>query len=403
MTRRIAVLIFTFVIAWSGLAALYSQVPAPRIGCRIEQPKITTGEQTTFTIFADQLPPLTGYNLTITFNDPFALNIQDQDVEQEGNNLLPGQAFDVESITQNLVDQPGGKIQLAASQPISAPLTGHFDVLATTTIAGVSDTIIAFHIAPATLNDQNGALMQPSAYAIEDCFVEIGNSGSPTPIPTATINTLSPLISPSPTPIGHTSVPPTPTFTPTETSTFTPAPTSPLPTPENTATPTFTWTPVPTDTPTDTPTVTETPTETPTPTEIVFSTPANQAAEAELPAETPTPTETDTPMPVELPTDTPTVTDTPTEVPTDTPEPEPTPTPLPEPPTATPTPVRLATPTAIPQTDRQIDTTIQVARQGEAPPATRRPQPYRLLAVVALFGAFTLALAFWQLSRREDR
>jgi len=210
MTRRIAVLIFTFAFAWSGLAALYGQVPAPRIGCRIEQPKITTGEQATLTIFADQLPPLTAYNLTITFNDPFALNIQDQDVEREGTNLLPSQAFDAESITQNLVDQPGGKIQLAASQTTASSLSGHFDTLATTTIAGVSDTIVAFHITQATLNDQNGALMQPSAYALQDCFVEIGDSGSPTPIPTATVNTLSPLISPTPTPVGHTSVPPTP-------------------------------------------------------------------------------------------------------------------------------------------------------------------------------------------------
>ncbi len=405
MTRRIAVLIFTFAFAWSGLAALYSQVPAPRVGCRIEPAKITTGEQATFTIFADQLPPLTAYSLTLSFDNPRALDFEDQDLSTEVDNFAPGPLFPVESITRNIIriDADRGTMELAASQTTAAPLTGASDTLATIRGFGVADTIVSFRFVQTTLNDQTGAVLSTNAYAVENCFVEIGNSGSPTPIPTATINTLSPLISPTPTPIGYTSVPPTPTFTPTETLTFTPAPTSPLPTPENTATPTYTWTPVPTDTPTDTPTVTETPTETPTPTEIVFSTPVNQAGEAQLPTETPLPVETETPVPVELPTDTPTSTDTPTEVPTDTPEAEPTPTPLPEPPTATPTPIRLATPTAIAQTDRQIDTTIQVARQSEAPSAIRRPQPYRLLAVVSLFGAFTLALAFWQLSRRENQ
>ena len=409
MTRRIALLIFTFAFAWSGLAALYSQTPAPRIGCQIKPAKITTGEQATLTLFADQLPPLTAYSLTLSFDYPRALDFADQDLAAEGDNLTPGPAFPLESITRNIIttQADSGTLELAASQAISAPLTGAFDTLATISGFGVSDTIVSFRFVQTTLNDQTGAVLGTNAYAVENCFVEIGNSGSPTPIPTATVNTLSPLISPTPTPIGFTSVPPTPTSTPTETPTFTPGPTSPLPTPEDTSTPTFTPTPVFTDTPTDTPTPTETPTETPTPTEIVFSTPVNPAAQDQPPTETPTPVETDTPTPVEEPSETPTITETPTETPTDTPEAQPTPTPtpapLPEPPTATPTPIRLATPTPVPQTDRQIDATIQVTFQSEAPSALRRPQPYRLLALVALFSAFTLALAFWQLGHREDR
>lgn len=406
MTHRIAVLIFTFAFAWSGLAALYSQPPAPRVGCQITPNKIIRGTGATFKIFADQLPPLTAYSLTLSFAPLRTLGFTDQnDDVLDGFSLKPGPAFSPESITNNLVDKETGVITLAASQSISSTLTGAFDTLGTIEIVAESDTdtIVTFLFTQTSLTDHNGVLLGTNAYAVENCFVEIGDSGSPTPIPTATLNTLLPLISPTLTPVGFISLDPTPTPTPTETPTPTPGPTSPLPTPTDTETPIFTPTPVFTETPTDTPTPTETPTETPTATDIVFSTPVNQAAEAQPPTETPLPVETETPIPVELPTDTPTITDTPTEVPTDTPEPEPTPTPLPEPPTATPTPVRLATPTTIAQTDRQIDTTIQVARQSEAPPAIRRPQPYRLLAVVALFGAFTLALAFWQLGRREDR
>ena len=403
-------LIFTFVFVWSSLAALYSQTPAPRVGCKIEPTKINRGGIATFTIFADQLPPLTAYSLTLSFEPLRTLGFEDQDIVKEGFNLLPGPGFPAESITSNLVNKETGVITLAASQSISSSLTGSFDILATTRIQAESDTdtIVSFRFTQTTLNDHRGVLLSRNvAYAEQNCFVEIGDSGSPTPIPTATVNTLSPLVSPTLTPIGFVSIPPTPTPTPTVTSTATPGPTSPLPTPPNTSTPTFTPTPIPTGTPTETPTATETPTEIPTPTQIVFSTPVDQAAQAQLPTETPLPVETVTPPPAELPTDTPTLTDTPTatptETPTDTPEPEPTATPLPQPPTATPTPTRLATPTAVAQTERQIDATVQVAFQSEAPSTVRRPQPYRLLAAVALFGAFTLALAFWQLGRRRDR
>jgi len=203
-----------------GVAALYSQTPAPRVGCRIEPAKITTGTEAIFTIFADQLPPLRAYTLTLSFDQPFALDFQDQDAERDGNNLAPGQAFAAESITQNVINQTGGEIQLAASQPVSSSLSGHFDTLATTKVSGVSDTIVTFHITQAILNDHNGILMPRSAYAVEDCFVEIGNSGSPTPTHTAT-PTLTPspdsaflpiIIKQQPMP---TSLLPAPTYTPT--------------------------------------------------------------------------------------------------------------------------------------------------------------------------------------------
>ena len=408
MTRRIALLLFTFAFAWSSLAALYSQTPAPRVGCRIEPVKISTGEQATFTLFADQLPPLTAYSLTLSFNNPRALGFQDQDLTLEGSNLKPGPAFPAGSITRNNIniETDKGTIELAASQPVSSSLTGRFDTLATIGISGVTETIVSFRFIQTSLHNQNGLLLGTNAYAVEECFVEIGNSGSPTPPPTATLNTLSPLVSPTPFPPGHTSVAPTPTSTATPTPTFTPGPTSPLPTPENTATPTFTPSPVFTPTSTDTPLPTETPTETPTPTQIVFSTPVNQPGEIQAPIETPilvpTDTETPTPAPPELPTET----ETPVPLPTDTPVSADTPTDVPlstqEPPTATSTPIVRPTPTPIAQANRALDETTEVISQAEPPNRESQPQPYRLFAVVALFGGLTLLLAFWQLRRRGD-
>ena len=146
MTRRIPVLFFIFAFALSGIAALYSQVPAPRVGCQIKPTKINRGESATFTIFADQLPPLTAYSLTLSFDPLRALGFQDQDGIRDGFNLKPGPAFFPESITDNLVNKETGVITLAASQSISSSLTGSFDTLATIGIQAESDTdtIVSF-------------------------------------------------------------------------------------------------------------------------------------------------------------------------------------------------------------------------------------------------------------------
>lgn len=409
MTRRISVLIFTFAFAWSGLAALYSQVPAPRIGCQITPTQINRGEIATLTIFADQLPPLTAYSLTLGFDYPRALDFEDQDLAAEGKNLTPGPAFPIESITRNIINinADSGTIELAASQTISAPLTGAFDTLATIRGFGVDDTTVSFRFIQTTLKDQNGVLLLRNiAYAEQNCEVRIGDSNSPLPQPTSTIDTLLPLISPTPFPPGYTSVPPTITPTPTETSTFTPGPTSPLPTPENTSTPTFTPTPVFTDTPTDTPTITETPTETPTPTQIVISTPDSQAGDAESPIETPLPEPTNTETPTVALPDLPAESATSTPPPTDTPMPTETPTDIhtatPEPSTATPRPIVRPTRIPIEQANRTLGESVEVISQAEAPNRDAQLQPYRLFAVVTLFGGLTLLLAFWQLRRKGD-
>jgi hypothetical protein len=407
MQRRIVTLVIAFALSWIGLAALYSQTPpAPRVGCKVDQQQISTGGSTQFVIFADQLPPLTAFNLTLTY-DFNALQFQDQDLSTiDVINLKPGDAFPATAFSQNNVNSVNGQIQIAVSPPVSSTITGDYDKLAEGTILGINQAVAPFRFTQAVLYDHNGLLMNTTTYAVEECFVQVGNSGAPTPTSTATYF-LSPLLTATPLPTGHTSVAPTPTTTPTltETPTTAPSPVSPLDTPTFTPFPTATPFPTLTPTDTDTPIPTETPTETPTATTIIFSTPQNQSSENLSPLETPVPTDTEIPVLAEIPTDTPTLTDTPIASPTDTPELDPLPTatevPIQETPTATATPIRPPTPTVVAQINRQIVESVEPIEQAAAIGPPRRQQPYRLLAVAALFGTLTLALAFWQLHRRE--
>jgi len=410
--RRIALLLITFALTWTGLAALYGQTPAPRVGCQVQPAQISTGGSANFTLFVDQLPPLTAYTLTLSY-DPRAVQFQDQNQTLEGINLTPGTVFPAQSITRNVVDPVTGEIQITVSQPVSSSIAGNFDVLATGSILGVDQSVVPFRFTATVLYDHNALVLDRATYGVEECFVEIGNSGSPTPAATATYY-LSPLLTATPLPPGFTSVPPTVTPTPTETPTVTPGPTSPLPTPAVTATPTFTPLPTATPTETDTPEPTATATPTPTPTVVVISTPDAETGDGQSPLPTPTanaeetpavspsptPTETETP----LPTATPTATETPPEPPTGTPTPTPLPsetsTPTPAPPTAT--AIRPPTPTTVAQVDRPVIESVEVIPQSDAPAPTGRRLPYRLLAVAALFAGLTLLLAFWQL-RRQGR
>jgi hypothetical protein len=116
----------------------------------------------------------------------------------------------------------------------------------------------------------------------------------------------------TPTP-SSSSIPVTPTTTPTVTQTPSVSATIGL-----TPTATETTTPTPTTTQTNTPTNTETQTNTPTNTETTTPTPTETptATVTETPTNTPTNTETPTPTVTETPTNTPTNTETPTPTPT---------------------------------------------------------------------------------------
>jgi hypothetical protein len=135
-----------------------------------------------------------------------------------------------------------------------------------------------------------------------------------------------PPVNVTPTP-SSSSIPVTPTTTPTNTPTVTQTPSASA-TIGLTPTATETTTPTPTTTQTNTPTNTETPTNTPTNTETPTNTPTETptATVTETPTNTPTETPTNTPTNTETPTPTPTVTETPTNTPTNTETPTPTPT-----------------------------------------------------------------------------
>ncbi|HRJ44831.1 MAG TPA: hypothetical protein PL105_23240, partial [Caldilineaceae bacterium] len=397
MSRRISALLVTLIFTWSGLAALYSQTPAPRIGCRVADRQIATSGSTRFEIFADQLPPLTAFTITLTYQSNTIQFFDDPNLPLEGINLTPGDVFPANSFSQNLVDTVNGQIRIAVSPPVSSTIKGDFDILAFGYLSGNNRAVAHFQFTDPILYDHNAALLNRAFYAVEGCYVQVGDSGTPVPSSTPTYY-LSPLLTSTSTPPGFISIDPTPTSTPTQTPTFTPTVNSPLATPTDTNTPFFTPTPEATFTPvdTDTPIPSETPTEVPTETSIVVTTPDNQASADQSPLETPT----ETPFPIDTPTDTPAPTETPSETPTETPLPAPTPTATetftPEPPTATATPIRQPTPTVMAQVDRKISGVVEVINQPAAQGNFERQQPYLLLAVTALFGGLVLLLAFWQ-------
>ena len=202
MQRRILILLAAFALTWAGLAALYGETPRPpRIGCKLEQRQVPTGSSTEFVIFADQLPPLTTFTLTLTY-EPNALSFSDGDPESDGYNLRAGTAFTQSVMAVNQIDNPTrGQIRLAVTQPVSSTMDGDMDTLAAGTILALNQTVAPFRFTETVLYDHNSRLINRAAYGVEECFVEIGNSGSPTPTATPT-TLLSPLLTPTPVPPG---------------------------------------------------------------------------------------------------------------------------------------------------------------------------------------------------------
>ncbi len=85
--------------------------------------KIFTGGSTNFTIFVDQMPPLTAYTLTL-FYSPLFVEFRDQNQDSIETNLAPGSAFPANAISRNIVDPARSEIQLAVSVPVSSSITG---------------------------------------------------------------------------------------------------------------------------------------------------------------------------------------------------------------------------------------------------------------------------------------
>lgn len=422
MARRFLLLTFAFCLAVVGVGILAAQEtqPEPLLRCAIASPVIDRGASVDFSVQVEGFTSLAAYTLTLRY-DHTVVGFLDSTPDQEGVNLNAGDLFPPEALTTNLVDPVAGTIQIAVSTPVSQTREGGTGSLVQGKLTGNQAGLSVFTFSETTLRDGQGNAIDPATIRLEGCFVDVGPSGLPTPTLTPT-RVVSVLASPPTESV-------LPTSTPTETASPVPTATSPPATATSTFTPTPTFTPIPTDTPTPTETWTATPTDTPT--VVVISTPTppqeepgpssdspletptdtptatgEQVAETPTSTPSPTPTETETPTPTETPTATesPTSTLTPTATETETPTPSPLPTT--DTPTVTPSPagaepsseVSAATPTPVPATQGRGPAPIEVVAQPEPPPAVTLA-PYRLLALVALFGAFVLLLAAWQIAR----
>ncbi|RME58816.1 MAG: hypothetical protein D6790_11425 [Caldilineae bacterium] len=423
MHRRFWLLLLALCITVLGVGILSAQegTPTPHLRCTVSSSTIALGETIDFSLQTEAFTALAAYTLTLQY-DPQVVEFLDLQPDVEGVNLLPGDLFSPETLTNNMVDPVRGVVQVAVVTPTSQSGSNGTGFLARGRITGIQAGISVFVFTEVVLRDVQGNLLDSNTIALKGCFVDVGPSGLSTPTPTPT-RAVSVLASPTvdsvqatPTPTATQGPTATPTTPATATPTFTPSPTFTPEPPTATPTPTETGMPTPTATPTQvlistpTPPPEEegaasplaTPTETPSPEE---EPPGDASTETSTPTATATSTETPTATPTETPTETPTAEEAPAQPPTDTPTGEPTFTP-----TATETPTTQPAqeetagegPTATPKPPvtiaREPAAPVEVVSQPD-PPALPPETPYRLLALVALFGAFTLLLAAWQVSR----
>lgn len=247
--------------------AIRAQSGTAHLTCRITpSPLALNGEAALILEIAD-IQNLYGYELVMTY-DAIRVQYQDADAAKEGVNLQVVNTFiSPDFVVLNKAEN--GKIDLALTQLApNIPRSGGGE-LARATIVGTGAGFANFTFGEFVFSDNNGNAIPVTK---QDCLVEIGEAGEPTPTFTATtaptttpVNTNLPTQTPVPVP----QQPQAPTATP-QPATATPIPTQPQVTPEVT-----TATPAPTETPTEIPTATEV--------VVAFSTPTLSAQEAGAP------------------------------------------------------------------------------------------------------------------------
>lgn len=240
-----ALLVIFLLLPASG----HAQQNTPRLSCQLQPASVPSGQQATLIIELADVQNIYGYELKMTY-EAGRVQALDQDAGKDGVNLQLGSFLTPDFVLFNTAEN--GSIQLALTQ--LAPATGKSGSgeLARTTFQAATDGFANFVFGEVTLSDANG---QAISVATQDCLLEIGAAGQPTP-------TFTP--QPSATPTG--------TAVPAATQTYTPVPVVPTATPWPTATgvpPSAT--PVPSSTATAGPTATSTPT--PTPSVVIITTP----------------------------------------------------------------------------------------------------------------------------------
>lgn len=230
-----------------------------RISCRFEPPLIQASQTATLIIEVSDVLNLYGYELKMTY-DPARIQFNDADTSKEAINLQLGAFISPDFILFNKADS--GTVHLALTQLAPVESKSGSGELVRSTLQGTGEGFANFAFGDFTLSDHNGRAIDAT---VQDCLLEIGVAGGPTPTQTVT-----PV--PSATPTGTTM--------PAATATHTPVP------PAFTNTP---W-PTPTDVPssptlspqaTDTPSTISTSTPTATPSSVIITTPTPaQPAEA---------------------------------------------------------------------------------------------------------------------------
>lgn len=367
----------------------------PTLSCTLSVSAINPGENAELLIDLNRLDEVASLELSMGYN-PNLIQIQDRIPEQSDTiNLSLGDLLTGNADIISSVDSASGLIQLDINRSNGDLLAASSGNVALASIAGLPATGLAeFIFQEATLTTFNGT--QLPLGRVQDCWVDVGNSGAPTP--TATTFGNSPLATVTASPTSNS---PLPTLTPT------PTPTLPA---QPTATPSFTFTPAPTFTPS----FTETPTPTPVESQVdVAQSPLETATPTEtplaVPSDTPTPFPSDTPTSAPLDTDTPTPTETPLPLPSDTPVPTFTPTAANATPNATLTPALIIVtpfrPTPTPEPLEVIvpqpPSDIEFVVQPDAPEYLTQRPPFRLFGFMALAGAILLT-ALGLVIRRSD-
>ncbi|MBX3053575.1 MAG: hypothetical protein KF753_19010 [Caldilineaceae bacterium] len=240
-------------------ASAHAQQSTARLTCRFEPASIPAGQSAQLVIEFADVQNLYGYELKMNY-DAGKVQVQDGDTTKEGINLQLGTFLSPDFVLFNTADN--GSVQLALTQLAPATAKSGSGELGRVAVQGIGQGFANFAFGDVTLSDANGKAIGVTK---QDCLLEIGAAGQPTPtatqVPTNT-----------PTTAATSTTAATATPTTVAAATQTPVPPTPVPQPQ-----TPTWTP------TSTPTATPLPTESPTPTAtvLIFSTPTPSADSAE--------------------------------------------------------------------------------------------------------------------------
>lgn len=384
-------------------APVHAQQSTPRLSCRFQPASIPSGQQAALLVELADVQNIYGYELKMTYETGH-LQALDGDSGKDGVNLQLGSFLSPDFVLFNTAEN--GSLHLALTQ--LAPATGKSGSgeLARITFQGANDGFANFVFGEVTLSDANG---QAITVTTQDCLLEIGAAGQPTPTATPVpTNTPTTAAVATHTPTSAQNSTNTQTLLNTQTAvapaTQTPIPATPVPQP-----PTPTWTPSPISSSTPPPTESPTP-EGPTPTATVLTfsipTPSGDSVEGASVAQV-----QPTPQPSDItPTATTLVEQTVSEPLTPSPEARES---VPASTTGVSTPIaevvallqptQTATPTVTPITIAQVGRAVPLIVESVQQPldSTQRAKPGFLqgLGWIFLFFTSVLAIVAWRMRK----